>query len=145
MLNVYKYWTNSRFVWLCVKIKFIKYLKIQSTNLLTRLKHISSKEKTKHILAGPSLMNGSSIPGTHPIWCHHGSCIFFTLKYNSLRPSHPDSWEENSRHLISFKHWNEKKSYISSVYFVLVLIFLLLLDRRNTFVFWTSACYITIG
>lgn len=35
---------------------------------------------------------------------------FFTLKYNSLRPSHPDSWEENSRHLISFKHWNEKKS-----------------------------------
>lgn len=74
-----------------IVLKLIKYLKKnQATNLLIRLKHISSKDKTKHFLAGPSLMNGLSNPGTHPTRCHHGSCIFF-LKYNSLRPSHPDS------------------------------------------------------
>lgn len=119
------------------------FKKNQATNLLIRLKHISSKDKTKHFLAGSSLMNGLSIPGTHPIRCHHGSCIFF-LKYNSLRPSHPDSWEENSRHLISLKHWNENNKFLPCI-LCLYYNFPTIAWSSEHLLIWNSAWYITKG
>lgn len=88
----------------CVKIKFIKYFKNSSYKPINEIKtHIIQGKNETH-LGGAIINERFEYPRYTSYTVSSRLVHFFTLKYNSLRPSHPDSWEENSRHLISFKH-----------------------------------------
>lgn len=88
----------------CVKIKFIKYLKNSSYKPINEIKTHIIQGKNETPLGGAIINERFEYPRYTSYMVSSQLVHFFTLKYNSLRPSHPDSWEENSRHLISLKH-----------------------------------------